>query len=218
MQISFKDIFLTVLLLGFLSINIKAQDNTKLYINTSKFRILQGSEIYINGSLQVDENGNIDNGGNIIVVDSLINNASNLFEPSSYGKLDNMYDSVVPITNIGLVTFRSDSSQFIENKGVIIFDTVWVAANDSVILADSINMVGQLEFNKGYFDLNGKGVLLHYTYGSDTRRYGSIGTERNDSRIVDSSGTGFIEAEKTLPMAEGTVFIPSVLTRTQKAA
>ncbi len=198
MQINFKKFFLLVLLLGLILVNIKAQDKTKLYINTSKFRIMQGTGVYIRGSLEVDVKGNIDNGGNIILTDSLKNKAPNLFEPSSYGKLNNQTKKVDSVLNIGLVTFCSDSIQFIENKGGVIFDTIWVAANDSVILTDSINMVGQLEFNKGNFDLNGKGVLLYYKYDKTTRRYGTIGIERNDSRIVDSSGTGFIEAEKNL--------------------
>ncbi len=178
---------------------LAAQESSKLYINTKNFKIKLGSEIYINGSLEVDAAGNIDNGGKITITDSLINHADGLFMPSSYGKMDNVNNIIDPVLNIGYVTFNSDSSQIIVNHSNIIFDSINIAATDSVVLFDSVRMVGQVEFVNGLLNLNENGLLLYYKHtDGDARRYGTIGTERIDSRIVDSSGIGFIEAEKNL--------------------
>ena len=179
-------------------IHIKAQEGSKLYINTDKFKIKQGSEIFINGTLEVGAGGNIDNAGNIIITDSLVNKADGLFMPSSFGRIDNSNGTVNQVLNLGVVTFKSGSNQNLINDGVIIFDTIWVDT-DTLYLADSINMVGQLEFQKGYLDLKTMAVLLYYKHkNGDVRRFGTIGTEMNNSRIIDPSGLGYIDAEKNL--------------------
>ena len=176
-----------------------AQTSTDVYINTSKFRITRDVDFFINGSLKVDTEGNIDNGGNIIVTDSVINDAPGLFMPSSYGKMDNQGDSIEFVLNIGYVTFPSDSKQHIINNDLVIFDTIIMNSGDSLILHDSINMVGQLEFTRGYFNLNQKALFLYYQRDSnDLRSYGTLGNERNDCRIIDATDIGFVDARKYL--------------------
>jgi hypothetical protein len=77
----------TVLFIVFLS-QLKGQDSALFYVN-GQIKISEGNTLFIPGALHTGENVYFDNGGEVYVTGSLVNQSLEPFKPSSYGKMDN---------------------------------------------------------------------------------------------------------------------------------
>lgn len=181
-----------------------------LYIDSPDFVV--DDTLFVGGNLFIDENGNIDNRKYIYLDSSLSNNSSApLFEPSSYGKIDNTSGNFkLNRTYIGDIFFIGDSTKSIANTTKIIFSNINNKI-DTLELQDNVNVLGNISNKEGFFNLNGNVAYLYFISEKGDPRYtGTISKEYDTCKVIDSyinsndfQQYGYIEALKNLATPGG---------------